>query len=87
MTIIARLAKDERLAGAAEYLLSAPRDAATISKYADVIREYVEQWDNTETTDPNNVMRKFEELVWTNVAIYGTTGFRPDGEFNNNFFL
>ena len=56
-------------------------------KYGDVTRDYLEQWDNTKTADPENVTRKFEELVWTNVAIYGACGLGKDGEFKNDFLL
>jgi hypothetical protein len=84
LTIIGRIVKDDRFAGGS--LKSEADMLAAISKQADVIREYVELWDNTDTTDPNNVTRKFEELVWTNVVIYGTL-FNPDGTFKNDFLL
>lgn len=84
LTTIGRIVKDDRFAGGS--LKSEADMLAAISKQADVIREYVELWDNTDTTDPNNVTRKFEELVWTNVVIYGTL-FNPDGTFKNDFLL
>ncbi|KAF8333684.1 hypothetical protein F5887DRAFT_921889 [Amanita rubescens] len=84
LTILSRVLKDERLAGAPEHLSQQSDLTATVSKYADIICEYVEQWD-TETADPNNTTRKFEELVWTNVAIYGTSGFKQGAEFKNDF--
>ena len=57
LTILSRVLKDERLAGAPEYLSQQSDVTATVSKYANVIREYVEQWD-TETADPNNISKK-----------------------------
>jgi hypothetical protein len=88
LTIIARIVKDERTSNANKDLLSSQGDiGAIMSKYGNIIREYLEQWDNTETTDPDNVTRKFEELVWTNVAIYGTSELSKDGEFKNDFLL
>ena len=87
LTIIARLIKDDRTSDANKELVRTQGDVTIISKYGDVIREYLEQWDNTETTDPDNVTRKFEQLVWTNVAIYGASELGKDGEFKNDFLL
>ena len=44
----------------------------------------MEQWD-TDTADAKEVTRKFEELVWTNVVIYGICGFEQGIEFNSDF--
>ena len=88
LTIIARIVKDERTSDANKDLLSSQGDFGSIvSKYGNIIREYLEQWDNTETTNPDDVTRKFEELVWTNVAIYGASELSKDGEFKNDFLL
>ena len=83
LTIIARILKDENIEDT-KYLGS--QRIKVYSKYADVIRKYVDQWD-VETADPKVVSRKFEELVWMNVAIYGTCGFKEGQEFKNEFFL
>jgi hypothetical protein len=83
LTIIARILKDEDIEDT-KYLGS--QRIKVYSKYADVIRKYVDQWD-VETADPKVVSRKFEELVWMNVAIYGTCGFKEGQEFKNEFFL
>ncbi|KAM6493036.1 Protein of unknown function (DUF4243) domain containing protein [Amanita muscaria] len=42
-------------------------------KFGDLIREYVDQWD-ADTSDPKGVTRKYEELVWTSVVLYGVVG-------------
>jgi len=85
LTIVARLLKDKRVDGA-KYSSPGNDLSEVYTKYGDAIREYVGQWD-TATADPQEVSRKFEELVWMNVAIYGTCGFKNGGEFNNDFFL
>jgi hypothetical protein len=85
LTIIARLLKDERLADA-KYSSPETDMDETYSKYGHVIREYVGLLD-TETVDPKVVSRKFEELVWMNVTIYGTSEFKQGEEFKNDFFL
>ena len=83
LTIIARILKDEDI-GDTVYLGS--QRAKAYLKYANVIRKYVDQW-GAETADPKAVSRKFEELVWMNVAIYGTCGFNQGQEFKNEVFL
>jgi hypothetical protein len=83
LTIIARLLKDERLADA-KYLDPDTAIPDTTSKFGHIIREYLEQWD-ADTSDAKEVTRKFEELVWTNVAIYGICGFQKDKDFKNDF--
>ncbi|KAF8332470.1 hypothetical protein F5887DRAFT_996977 [Amanita rubescens] len=85
LTIVARLIKDKRVDDA-KYLSPESDLREVYKKYGDVIREYVGKWD-TATADPQEVSRKFEELVWMNVAIYGTCGFKKGGEFNNDFFF
>lgn len=82
---MARLLKDKRVDDA-KYSAPGGDFSEVYTKYGDVIREYVGQWD-TATGNPKEVSRKFEELVWMNVAIYGTCGFNKGGEFNNDFFL
>ncbi len=85
LTIVARLLKDKRVDDA-KYITPGSDFTEVYTKYGDVIREYVGQWD-TATAHPQEVSRKFEELVWMNVAIYGTCGFKKGGEFNNDFFM
>ena len=88
LTIIARIIKDDRTSNANKDLLNSQGDFDGIMlKYGDIIREYLDQWDDAETADPDNVKRKFEELIWTNVAIYGTSALGKDGGFTNDFLL
>lgn len=84
LTIIARLFKDKRLADA-KYLDPSTALGDTRARFGHIIREHIEQWD-TDTADAKEVTRKFEELVWTNVVIYGICGFERGNEFNNDFF-
>ena len=86
LTIVARILKDARVADAKH---TNPDRFATETgkKYGNIIREYVDQWDVGDTSDPKEVMRKVEELVWTNVVFYGICGWRKKTAFKANFFL
>lgn len=85
LTIVARLLKDDRVADAK--FLSPEADINEIySKYGHIIREYVDLFD-TDTVDPKVVSRKYEELIWMNVTIYGTSDFKQGEEFKNDFYL
>lgn len=58
----------------------------TIAKFGSAIREYVDAW-SYDHTDPAEVERKIEELVWANTLIYGVTGWKKDEHFNTDFFF
>ena len=53
----------------------------TLDKHGDAVREYVDQWDLT-----GDLGKKLEELLWTNVLIYGVGGSEKSGNFNADFF-
>jgi len=53
----------------------------TLRNHGDAIREYVDQWDLT-----GDLHKKLEELLWTNVLIYGVGGSEKSGDFNADFF-
>ncbi|KAF8804077.1 hypothetical protein BYT27DRAFT_7107925 [Phlegmacium glaucopus] len=79
-TILGRILADPRLD------LEKPRDEGMIytnvlDKAADVLREYVDQWNPT-----GDLQKKLEELLWTNVLIYGVCGSEGNGNFNADFF-
>jgi hypothetical protein len=79
-TILGRILADPRLD------LKKPRDELTIytnvlDKAGDVLREYVDQWNPT-----GDLQKKLEELLWTNVLIYGIGGSEKNGDFNADFF-
>ena len=79
-TILARILADPRLE------MERPKDMfliykSVLDKAGDAIREYVDQWDLSGDLD-----KKLEELLWTNVLIYGVGGSEKSGDFNADFF-
>ncbi|KAF8623277.1 hypothetical protein AX17_007483 [Amanita inopinata Kibby_2008] len=85
LTIVARLLKDPRLAEA-KYFKEENFVFETEKKFGDIIQDYLEQWD-ADTSDPKEVERKYEELVWTVVVIYGIGGWEEGKDFNADFFF
>ena len=78
-TILARILADLRLE------MEKPKEPLLIykpvlDKAGDVVREYVDQWDLSGDLD-----KKLEELLWTNVLIYGVGGLEKSGDFNADF--
>ena len=53
-----------------------------LHKTGDAVRELVDQWDLT-----GDLHEKLEQLLWTNVLIYGVGGSEKSGDFNADFFL
>jgi hypothetical protein len=49
--------------------------STVISRYSEAIRKYASEW-SYNSSDPKEVERKIEELVWMNVIIYGVAGYR-----------
>ena len=79
-TILARILKDPR------FEVERPKVKLmiyeiTLDKAGDAIREYVDQWTLT-----GDLRQKLEELLWTNVLIYGVGGLEKNGDFNADFF-
>ncbi|KAF8804078.1 hypothetical protein BYT27DRAFT_7225522 [Phlegmacium glaucopus] len=50
-------------------------------RYGTAILEYVDQWARS-----GDIHKKVEELLWTNVLIYGVGGYQKSGRFNADFF-
>jgi Questin oxidase-like len=78
-TILGRILADPRLE------IERPKNPSVIyadalHKTGDAIREYVDQWDLT-----GDLQKKLEELLWTNVLIYGVGGSKKSGNFNADF--
>jgi hypothetical protein len=60
---------------------------AWVSKtHGDLILKYAEQW-TLDTSDPKNLERKIEELVWMNTVIYSIGGWSKANGFKADFFL
>ncbi|KAF8151722.1 hypothetical protein B0H34DRAFT_801407 [Crassisporium funariophilum] len=53
----------------------------SVAKSGEAIREYVDQW-----SLDGDIEKKVEELLWTNVLIYGIGGSEKSGNFNADFF-
>ena len=80
-TILARILADPR------FEMERPKEAILINKLVldkagDAIREHVDQWD----LSGDDLDKKLEELLWTNVLIYGVGGSEKSGDFNADFF-
>lgn len=80
-TILARILADPRLQ------MERPKNPLLINKLVldkagNAIREYVDQWD----LSGGDLDKKLEELLWTNVLIYGVGGLEKTGNFNADFF-
>ena len=80
-TILARILADPR------FDLGKPKGGASLytvalHKTGDAVRELVDQWDLT-----GDLHEKLEQLLWTNVLIYGVGGSEKSGNFNADFFL
>jgi hypothetical protein len=80
-TILARILADPR------FDLGKPEGerslyTAALHKTGDAVRELVDQWDLT-----GDFHKNLEELLWTNVLIYGVGGSEKSGDFNADFFL
>jgi hypothetical protein len=78
-TILARILADPGLE------IERPKEVAlsyadALHKTGDAVREYVDQWDLT-----GDLQKKLEELLWTNVLIYGVGGSEKGGNFNADF--
>jgi len=79
-TILGRILADPRLE------VEIPKDELmtyiyTLAKTGDVVRDYVDQWNLT-----GDLLKNLEELLWTNVLIYGVGGSEKSGDFNADFF-
>jgi hypothetical protein len=78
-TILARILADPRLKMEKQDVFL----IMVLEKAGDAIREYVDQWDLSGDVDLD---KKLEELLWTNVLIYGVGGLEKNGDFNADFF-
>ena len=79
-TILARILADPH------FELEKPPDEHSIYPSAlhevgEAVRELVDQWDLT-----GDLYKKLEELLWTNVLMYGVGGSEKSGDFNADFF-
>jgi hypothetical protein len=84
LDIIARILKDPRLA-AKEKVPDHEMYSFTMEKHGQVLANYASEW-SVNISDPGEVERKIEELVWTNCIIYGIGGWTEGEDFNADFF-
>ena len=80
-TILARILADPRF-DLEKPGSEGPFYTVALHKTGDAVRELVDQWDLT-----GELHKKLEELLWTNVLMYGVGGSEKSGEFNADFFL
>lgn len=82
-SILARVLKDPELGTMVEdetgiYI-------PTMKRFGETVKNLVDQW-RVDTTNPQDVERKIEELSWMNVMIFGIGGWKKDKPFNADFF-
>lgn len=84
-TVLARTLKDQRFDAipAAEHYAVVYSNVE--SKYGDAVAEHVRAW-SFDRTDPKEVERKIEELVWACAVIYAISGWSKTEPFNSDFF-
>ena len=80
-TVLARILADPR------FDLGRPEGEGSLftvalHKTGDAVRKLVDQWDLT-----GDLHKNLEELLWTNVLIYGVGGSEKSGDFNADFYL
>ena len=57
----------------------------TVKRFGETVKNLVDQW-QVDTTNPDDVERKIEELSWMNVMIFGIGGWQKDQPFSPDFF-
>jgi hypothetical protein len=84
LTILARILRDpqfEHMEGIEDEQLY----KTTVATHGDAIRKYASEW-SYDHSNPKEVERKVEELVWMNVVIYGIAGWTNGADYNADFF-
>jgi len=84
LTILARILKDPRFDGRKKKDQFHTYEDV-MQKHSDALLKYANEW-TLDTSDPKEVERKIEELVWANVSIYGLGGWKEGEDFNADFF-
>jgi hypothetical protein len=84
LTILARILKDPRFEHM-EGIEDEQLYRTTVATHGDAIRKYASEW-SYDHSDPKEVERKIEELVWMNVIIYGIAGWTKGQDYNADFF-
>lgn len=85
-TILSRILKDPQFEHK-ETVEELKLYQTTAERHGDAIKNYVSEW-SYDSSDPKEVERKIEELIWTNLVIYGIAGWtKGKGEdFFADFF-
>ncbi|KAF9235893.1 hypothetical protein BU15DRAFT_64445 [Melanogaster broomeanus] len=83
--IIARMLKDDQFKTKAVGNV-AHQLKDTLAVLGTVIRTYVEMW-TVDLTQPGEIERKMEELIWVSSTMYGVGGFDGEKAFKSDFFL
>ena len=82
--IVAHILKDDGLSHTA-HADFVEQFGEIIAQYSPFIKEHAEKW-TVDLTQPGEIERKVEELIWLSSLLYGAGGLAPNG-FQSDFFL
>jgi hypothetical protein len=83
-SILARILKDSRFDGK-ERDDNFQMYSNVMNTHGEALKKHASEW-TVDTSDPREVERKIEELVWATVVIYGIPGWTEGATFNADFF-
>ncbi|KIJ64277.1 hypothetical protein HYDPIDRAFT_167993 [Hydnomerulius pinastri MD-312] len=83
--VMARMLKDDQFKPK-EVIDFVGQYNVTLAKHAAEIRRYAEQW-TVDLTNPNEIERKMEELLWVSSVLYAVGGFNETKGYTADFFL
>ncbi|KAJ8463757.1 hypothetical protein ONZ45_g17473 [Pleurotus djamor] len=83
LTVMARMLRDNRFNDFKPDNLFTTYSQAS-DNFGPIIKEYGEQW-TLDTSDPNMVEKKFEEIVWMNTLIYGLSFWEGEDKIEADF--
>jgi len=83
-TVLARILKDPQFDGI-ERVPDMDIYPMVMERYSGAIRKYAGEW-SYDSSNPKEVERKIEELVWANTVVFGIGGWSKDEEFDPDFF-
>ncbi|RDB30618.1 Questin oxidase [Hypsizygus marmoreus] len=85
-TVLARILKDTRFDDITLDDTEVGMYYTTLARWGNAIRDHADAW-SYNASDPGEVARKIEELVWANTIIYGVAGWdKAKGELSADFF-
>ncbi|KAF9467673.1 hypothetical protein BDZ94DRAFT_1248738 [Collybia nuda] len=82
-TVLARILNDPEIGGVASKE-GIKTYSDTMRRYGSALKKHLREW-HVDTSNPQALSRRMEELVWTSVLIYGVGGWKLGKEFNADF--